>query len=87
MVTCDSKAKRGGAQGCKKGKGPEKERLLRITAETPYGECRERLTAFGGLLALVKFLALIGFEEAFKAYYVHPRREPKLGVIGWYWEC
>jgi hypothetical protein len=37
------------------------------------------LTAFGGLLALVKFLDLIGFEEVFEAHYVHPRREPKLG--------
>ena len=37
-----------------------------ITPDTPYGECSERLTAFGGLLALVKFLDLIGFEKAFK---------------------
>ena len=36
-----------------------------ITPDTPYGECSERLTAFGGLLALVKFLDLIGFEKAF----------------------
>jgi len=50
-----------------------------ITPDTPYGECSERLTAFGGLLALVKFLDLIGFEKAFKEQYVHPRREPKLG--------
>ncbi len=50
-----------------------------ITPDTPYGECSERLTAFGGLLVLVKFLDLIGFEKAFEAHYVHPTREPKLG--------
>lgn len=54
-------------------------RTARITAETPYGECTERLTAFGGLLALVKFLDLIGFEKTFGEHYVHPKREPKLG--------
>src|SRR3989304_6172479 len=54
-------------------------RSCRITAETPYGECTERLTAFGGLLALVKFLDLIGFEKAFAHHYVPPKREPKLG--------
>jgi len=50
-----------------------------ITPETPYGECSERLTAFGGLLALVKFLDLIGFEKAFESRYVRPTRPPKLG--------
>jgi hypothetical protein len=33
----------------------------KITASTPYGVCGERLSAFGGLLALIKFLDLIGF--------------------------
>jgi hypothetical protein len=37
------------------------------------------LTAFGGLLALVKFLDLIDFERSFAETYVHPKREPKLG--------
>jgi hypothetical protein len=54
-------------------------RVARITADTYYGECSERLTAFGGLLALVKFLDLLGFEKAFEERYVHPQREPKLG--------
>ena len=52
---------------------------MTITPDTPYTECSERLTAFGGLLALVKFLDLLGFEQAFAAHYVPPRREPKLG--------
>lgn len=54
-------------------------RRTTITPDTPYGECSEKLTAFGGLLALVKFLDLIGFEKAFAEQYVHPKREPKLG--------
>lgn len=53
--------------------------IIPITSKTPYGECSERLSAFGGLLALVKFLELIGFEELFAQHYVRPKREPKLG--------
>jgi hypothetical protein len=54
-------------------------RPVRITADTPYGECSERLTAFGGLLALVKFLDLLDFEAAFARHFVFPKRGPKLG--------
>jgi hypothetical protein len=79
MVKRESKAKRRGKQGANSAREAKVARAVRITAETPYGECSERLTAFGGLLALVKFLDLIGFERAFAAHYVHPRREPKLG--------
>jgi hypothetical protein len=64
------------------GKGQDQDasgRHVCITAETPYRECSERLTAFGGLIALVKFLDLIGFEKVFRATYVHPKRQPKLG--------
>ena len=73
-----------GEKGCRKQGQKEQDekvprRVVRITAETPYGECTERLTAFGGLLALVKFLDVIGFERAFDDHYVHPTREPKLG--------
>ena len=52
---------------------------MRITADSPHVQCSERLTAFGGLLALVKFLDLIGFEKLFAEHYLDPRREPKLG--------
>ena len=77
MVTRQSTAKRPGRQGASR--KSEGARPVRITAETPYGECSERLTAFGGLLALVKFLDLLGFEEAFARHYVPPNRAPKLG--------
>ena len=33
----------------------------KITASTPYGVCTERLSPFGGLVALIKFLDLLGF--------------------------
>jgi DDE family transposase len=80
MVKRQSKANRRGTQGASRVRTPEgAPRPVRITAETPYGECSERLTAFGGLLALVKFLDLIGFEQAFAAHYVHPKRAPRLG--------
>lgn len=71
-------AREQGEKAVEIGKG-NNERKIRITAETHYGECRERLTAFGGLLALVKFLDLIGFEKAFMENYVHPGRKPKMG--------
>ena len=77
MVKRQRTAKRPGRQGAsRKSAGA---RPVRITAETPYGECSERLTAFGGLLALVKFLDLIGFEAAFATHYVAPQRTPTLG--------
>jgi hypothetical protein len=77
MVKRKRTAKRPGRQGAH-GKA-DGVRPVRITPETPYGECSERLTAFGGLLALVKFLDLLGFEAAFAEHYVAPKRTPKLG--------
>ena len=77
MVKRQSTAKRPGRQGASR--KSEGARPVRITAETPYGECSERLTAFGGLLALVKFLDLIEFERAFATHYVRPKRAPQLG--------
>jgi hypothetical protein len=75
--------KRGGKR--KRGQGQSKaserrtaERTV-ITPDTPYGECSERLTAFGGLLAPVKFLDLVAFRSAFAEHDVHPKRVPKLG--------
>jgi len=63
----------------KKGKRVKKSRVARIGANTPHGLCTQRLSAFGGLLALVKFLDLIGFEEIFEKVYVSPGRKPNLG--------
>ena len=77
MVKRQRTAKRLGRQGASKRSAGA--RPVRITAETPSGECAERLTAFGGLLALLKFLDLLGFEAAFAQHYVSPQRTPKLG--------
>ena len=71
-------SRRGGRAGKKAGSAPG-QRAGRITAETLYGECSERLTACGGLLALVTCVDLLRFEQAFAAPYGHPRRQPKLG--------
>jgi len=74
MVTRDRRAKRCRAHGAKRTSRP-----VRITAGTPDGECSERLTVFGGLRALVKFLDLLQFEVAFAQHYVLPTRVPQLG--------
>ncbi len=79
MVKSKSSAKSKRRHVSKEAGAERASRVVKITAQTPYGECSERLTAFGGLLALVKFLDLIGFEKRFEEHYVHPKREPKLG--------
>ena len=79
MVKRKDGGKRSQEQGQNGGQARRAPKRTTITPDTPYGECSERLTAFGGLLALVKFLDLIGFEKAFEVHYVHPKREPKLG--------
>jgi len=55
------------------------ERITKITARTPAGKCEERLTAFGGLLALVKMFDLLEFEREFEKTYAAPKRTPQLG--------
>ena len=70
-----STRKNSACKGFKKvGSGPRK-----ITASTGYGTCKERLSPFGGILPLIKFLDLIQFEEVFQHTYQGPKREPKLG--------
>jgi len=71
MVTRKNGGKQAGKQG-------QKRRTV-LTADTPYGKCSERLTAFGGLLALVKLADLIGFAKIFEEHFARPKRAPKLG--------
>ena len=67
--------KEGASKGfCERPSTPRK-----ITASTPYGTCTERLSPFGGLLGLIKFLDLLRFEELFDEVYRGPSREPALG--------
>lgn len=54
-------------------------RARKINASTEFDTCTERLSPFGGLLALIKFLDLVNFSEIFNYGYIAPRREPKLG--------
>jgi len=69
-----------------KGTNENRARASRINASTLYETCSERLSPFGGLLATIKFLDLIDFEQIFHSAYKAPAREPKLGhykmVIG-----
>jgi len=79
MVKRKSSEKRETKQGRKDESQGKPGRITQITAETAYAECSERLTAFGGLLALVKFLDLMGFEKMFAKHYKAPRRKTALG--------
>jgi len=79
MVMRKANGKRDRRQGRNGAGQADERRRTTITPDTPYGECSERLTAFGGLLALVKFLDLLDFEQVFADHYVHPKREPQLG--------
>jgi len=51
----------------------------RIGPNTEHDVCSERMTAFGGLLALIKFLDLIKFKDVFNKVYVSPKRKTILG--------
>jgi hypothetical protein len=46
---------------------------------TAYDYCRERLSPFGGLLGLVKFLDLVRFKEIFGGFYKSPDWMPEMG--------
>ena len=63
------------------GKGFKKNgvKARKINASTAYETCREQLSPFGGLLALIKFFDLVGFRDIFDSIYLRPRRDPKLG--------
>ena len=54
-------------------------RSPKIGPNTPHDVCTERMTVFGGLLPLIKFLDLIHFKEVFDAVYVSPSRKTVLG--------
>lgn len=63
------------------GKGFKENRVKarKINASTEFDTCTERLSPFGGLLALIKFFDLVQFTEIFDSAYKAPKREPKLG--------
>ena len=51
----------------------------KIGPDTRYEFCGSSMTAFGGLLGLVKFLDLVKFKDVFEKHYCSPSRKPKLG--------
>ena len=51
----------------------------KINASTEFDTCTEQLSPFGGLLAMIKLLDLLGFETIFNTIYQSPKRDPKLG--------
>jgi hypothetical protein len=61
--------------------GPKKKRprAKKIGPDTHYEVCKERLSPFGGVLGLIKFLDLFRFEEIFTRFYLAPSRKPALG--------
>lgn len=67
-------------QNCNnKGFSENRTRATKINASTTYDTCTERLSPFGGLLAMIKFLDLIEFKQIFNSAYLAPNRKPKLG--------
>ena len=62
-----------------KGFSQKRGKARKINASTAFETCTEQLSPFGGLLALIKFLDLVGFREIFQFAFRPPVREPKLG--------
>jgi len=54
-------------------------KATKIGPSTAYGYCSERLSPFGGLLGLVKFMDAVKFKEIFYGFYKLPARTPELG--------
>jgi Transposase DDE domain group 1 len=66
-----SQKDQGGSEG--------QQKASKIGPSTAYDYCRERLSPFGGLLGLVKFLDLVKFKEIFEGFYKPPDRMPEMG--------
>ena len=62
-----------------KGISESSNRPAKIGADTRYEVCDTRMTAFGGMLSLMKFLDFVNFKDVFNAHYHSPKRRPKLG--------
>lgn len=65
----------------RKGKGIPKKlaKANKISASTRVDTCDESLSPFGGLLAVVKFLEVVQFQDIFKTFYTNPSRDPTQG--------
>ncbi|MFH0948836.1 MAG: transposase [Elusimicrobiota bacterium] len=54
-------------------------KAIEINGSTAYETCNERLTAFGGFLALIKFLDLVEFKNIFEKHWFVNKRKTSLG--------
>jgi hypothetical protein len=61
------------------GSGENPQRARKIGPNTRFDTCQERLSPFGGVLGLIKFLDLFRFEKIFEKLYLPPSRTPVLG--------
>jgi len=68
-------AKRGLNQGQNEGQ----EELAKISHNTCYEYCSERLSPFGGLLTLEKFMDSVKFQMVFEGFSRAPERTPEQG--------
>jgi len=70
----------GSAERCKnQGENGCQQKASKIGPSTAYDYCRERLSPFGGLVGMVKFLDLVKFKEIFEGFYKAPERMPEMG--------
>jgi hypothetical protein len=56
-------------RGKNQGENASQSKANKIGPSTPYDYCRERLSPFGGLLGLAKFLDLVRLKEIFEGFY------------------
>lgn len=63
----------------KQGKKDTSLQAAKINGSTPYDTCGERLTAFGGFLALIKFAETLEMQKVFEEHWISPKRKPVLG--------
>ena len=61
------------------GQSAGREEPAKISPNTRYEYCSERLSPFGGLLALEKFMDAVKFREVFEGFYQSPGRTPDQG--------
>ncbi len=54
-------------------------RPTKIGPDTRYEACKARMTAFGGMLCMIKFLDFVNFKDVFNTHYKSPKRRPRLG--------
>ena len=66
-------------RGISQGGNECQQKASKIGPFTAYEYCRERLSPFGGLVGLVKFLDLVKFDEIFEGIYKPPERLPEMG--------